>query len=77
MSLPKAFPFARVYMDDVVMFSKSMGEHLDYLSDIFRRIRRHGLKIKVSRCQTAQAGVQLHCLLVDEDGIRVDESRNR
>ena len=37
---------ALVYLDDVNVFSKSFGDHLRDLEDVFKRLRDNGLKLK-------------------------------
>lgn len=64
----------RVYIDDVVIFSELTGEHLDQIQEMFRQIHDHGLKIELSKCQFAQASVQLLAHVVAEDTNKVHEN---
>ena len=50
--------FAFTYLDDVLIFSKSWEEHLQYLNTVFNRFKTAGLKIKLSKCQFFKT--QLH-----------------
>ncbi len=34
--------FCSVFIDDILIFSKSEGEHLDHLTQVFQRLRRFG-----------------------------------
>ena len=43
--------FAFMYLDDVLIFSKSCEEHLQHLNTVFQRFKEAGLKIKISKCQ--------------------------
>lgn len=40
--------FAMVYLDDIMVFSKSPEEHFEHLQKVFNRLREHGLKLKLS-----------------------------
>ena len=40
------YRFVLVYLDDIVVFSKTPEEHLGHLAQVFRRIQEHGLKLK-------------------------------
>ena len=40
-----------IYLDDVVIFSKTFDEHIERLSTVLDRIRTAGLKLKPEKCQ--------------------------
>ena len=39
--------FATAYLDDIMVFSSTMEEHLEHLSIIFGKLRQHNLKLKL------------------------------
>lgn len=39
------------YLDDILMFPETPEEHFDYLQQVLDRLRRHGLKLKLPKCQ--------------------------
>lgn len=39
-----------LYLDDIIIFSNSFEEHIKRLSEVFSRLRHHGLKLKPSKC---------------------------
>ena len=44
--------FCYVYIDDVIICTKTtFTEHLEHLSEVFRRIRKAGMKLKPSKCE--------------------------
>ena len=43
--------FSSTYLNNVLIFSKSWGEHLEHLNIVFNRFKSAGLKIKLSKCQ--------------------------
>ena len=67
----------RVYLDDVVLFSKSLDEHLAHLTEVFRIIRDNRLKLKISRCSFAQSQTRLLGHIVSPQGIKVDPGKFR
>ena len=42
--------FVSVYIDDVLVFSRSLEEHMDHLAQVIDRLQGAGLKIKPSKC---------------------------
>ena len=43
--------FAFIYLDDILIFSKTYEEHLQHLHSVFEKFKEAGLKIKLSKCQ--------------------------
>ena len=43
--------FAMVYLDDVIMYSEMLEDHLTWLQAVFDCFAHHGLKLKPSKCQ--------------------------
>jgi len=42
--------FTRAYIDDIVIFSQSWEEHLGHLGEVFRRLAKAGLRVKLVKC---------------------------
>ena len=43
------FNFAIVYLDDVIIFSKTIEEHLDHIKQVFKKLRSAHLSMKLSK----------------------------
>jgi hypothetical protein len=56
-SLFLSFPFVFVYLDDMLIFSKSRSEHLLHLEQILSVLAENGLHIKPDKCIFAQEEV--------------------
>ena len=41
------YRFALIYIDDVIIFSKSVEEHLSHLEEVFRRLREANVNVKL------------------------------
>ncbi|CAC5372712.1 Retrovirus-related Pol polyprotein from transposon 297,Retrovirus-related Pol polyprotein from transposon 17.6 [Mytilus coruscus] len=39
------FKFCLIYLDDIIVFSKTFNEHIDHLRDVFVKLRDAGLKL--------------------------------
>ena len=43
--------FVVVYLDDIVVYSRTLEEHLEHLAKVFEKLREHKLYVKKSKCQ--------------------------
>ena len=46
-----------VYLDDVIIFSHNVQQHLKQLRDVFVRLKDAGLKVKPAKCHLLQSSV--------------------
>ena len=51
------YRFALIYIDDIIIFSKSVEEHLAHLEEVFRRLREANVKLNPSAPCKAKSGV--------------------
>ena len=61
-----------IYLDDVIVFSTTVEEHLVRLRRAFERIRAHNLKLKPSKCELFRRRLKYVGHIVDEEGIHPD-----
>lgn len=64
-----------VYMDDIIVFSTSLQEHLVYLSKIFQRLRETGFKIQMDKCEFLKKEVAFLGHIVTPEGIRPNPAK--
>jgi len=64
-----------VYLDDILVFSRSFEEHCERLAAVFDRLERHTLKLKASKCHLFQRKVTFLRHVVSEDGIECDPDK--
>ena len=64
-----------VYLDDVLVFSRSFDEHLTHLVSVFDRLRKAGLKLAPKKCHICR--MQVHYLghVVSARGVSVDPAK--
>ncbi len=43
--------FVKVYLDDVIIHSRSKEEHIKHVRAVFQKIRKANLKLKPSKCK--------------------------
>jgi hypothetical protein len=46
--------FVLVFMDDILVFSKTLEEHVDHLQKVFQVLQEHKLFIEFKKCTFAQ-----------------------
>ena len=49
--------FVEVYIDDVLIFSRTIDEHLEHLKQVLERLRSAGLKLKPTKCHFIRQSV--------------------
>ena len=64
-----------VYLDDVIVFSRSFDEHLVNLECVFERLAQAGLTLKLSKCTFCQKEVRYLGHIVGSGGIRPDPQK--
>lgn len=61
-------PFTSVYLDDILVFSDTLQNHLEHLRRVIERIREVGLKLKPTKCHFARAELEYLGHLITRDG---------
>ncbi|XP_026683330.1 uncharacterized protein LOC113469664 [Diaphorina citri] len=69
-SITQDLPFVYVYLDDFLIFSRSMDEHVNiHLPLLFKTLANYGLTINVSKSVFAQPSVTFLGYTIEESGI--------
>ena len=66
-----------VYLDDIVIFSRSQEEHDRHVAEVFETLQQAGLTVKLSKCEFSQPEVKLLGYIVSGQGIRSDPEKAR
>ena len=64
-----------VYLDDIIIFSRNIPDHLQRLREVFVRLREAGLKVKPSKCFLMQRKVHYLGHVVSEKGVETDPNK--
>jgi hypothetical protein len=70
-----SFDICLAYLDDIIVYSASIEEHIERLDTILSRISEVGLKLKPSKCQLMQRHVSFLGHIVSADGIGTDPQK--
>ena len=67
--------FVVVYFDDLLIYNKSIGEHLHHLRDVFNTLRDARLFGNLEKCTFCTDRVSLLVYVVTLQGIEVDQAK--
>jgi hypothetical protein len=73
--MPEMDQFVVVFIDDILVYSKSMEEHEEHLRIVLQRLREHQLYAKFSKCEFWIKEVPFLGHMVSPEGIVVDPSK--
>ena len=61
-----------VYIDDILVFSRTLEDHLEHLCQVIQRIREAGLKLKPSKCSFIREEVECLGHIVTPEGLKTN-----
>ena len=74
-SSPMLGRFVQVYMDDILIFSKTKAEHLVHVRMVLETLRHYQLFAKASKCQFGRSSVGFLGHVISERGVGVDPAK--
>jgi len=72
---PELEPNVFVYLDDIIVCTRTFSEHLTILRKVFRRLRDARLKLNTEKCRFCVNRLKYLGHIVDQDGIRTDPEK--
>ena len=67
--------FSTAYLDDIMIFSPTLKEHLEHICVIFDRLRQHNLKLKLKKCSFLKSETHYLGFVISEEGIKPDQKK--
>ena len=67
--------YCLVYLDDILIYSRSPEEHLEHLKRILSSLSKHKLFAKLSKCRFALKQVQFLGHILSADGVQPDHAK--
>jgi RNase H-like domain found in reverse transcriptase/Reverse transcriptase (RNA-dependent DNA polymerase)/Integrase zinc binding domain/Chromo (CHRromatin Organisation MOdifier) domain/Zinc knuckle len=64
-----------VYLDDILIFSKSEEEHVKHVKTVLERLRKHKLYAKRTKCEFAVRRLKFLGHIISDKGVEMDPSR--
>ncbi|GBG65156.1 hypothetical protein CBR_g49952 [Chara braunii] len=67
--------FVVVYLDDILVFSKTLDEHQGHLRQVLEKLREANFKINAKKCDWAKTQVLYLGHVLDGDGVKPEDSK--
>lgn len=64
-----------VYLDDILIFSTSLQEHIDSLNKIFKRLLDFNLKVQINKCDFLKHETEYLGHIISRDGIKPNPNK--
>ena len=72
---PHLYKFVVVYLDDIMIFSRTPEEHVQHLRTVLELLRQHKFYAKREKCSLNKPEVKFLGHLVGREGLRVDPAK--
>ena len=65
------------YPDNVIVYSKTFSEYVEHVRTVLRRLKAHGVKLKLKKCKFFKKEVAFSGRLVSKHGYRIDPENTK
>ena len=67
--------FVLVYLDDILIYSETMEQHLEHVGAVLDKLRRFKLYGKLNKCEFAKKEVEYLGHIITADGVSMEDSK--
>ena len=67
--------FVVVYLDDILIFSRTWEDHLQHIEEVLSTLRQHKLYANLEKCSFGMKEIQYLGYIVNEQGVHVDPTK--
>jgi hypothetical protein len=65
------------HIDDIIIYSKTIEEHLEHIKEVFRRLKEVGFHLKLRKCKFFMEQMEFLGHAINKDGIRPNKDKIR
>ena len=69
--------FVQVYLDDILIYSRTREEHERHIRAVLQALREHQLYAKPSKCKFFKTKVKYLGFIISDEGIKMDPAKIR
>jgi hypothetical protein len=67
--------FAVAFVDDILIYSETIEEHIQHVKKVLQRLREAGLQACLSKCEFHQRSTRFLGFIIGTEGVRVDPTK--
>ena len=64
-----------MYLDVIVIYSRTLEEHVNHLSLVLSQLRKYILYVKIEKCEFAQREIRFLGYIVSKNQVRMDPKK--
>ena len=72
---PVLYESALVYLDDIIVFSKTLEDHIRHLETVFKILAEAGLKLKLKKCDFFKESINYLGHIVSREGVMPNSAK--
>lgn len=72
---PMLRKYVLVFVDDILIYSKSLEEHIQHLQEVFRILKDNKFLLKLSKCSFAQQSLEFLGYIISAQGVSIDPTK--
>ena len=67
--------FVLVYLDDILVFSRTWDEHVFHVKKVFDVLKREEIYVKLSKCEFGKNSLVYLCHIISNGQLKIDPSK--
>jgi hypothetical protein len=72
---PMLRKYVLVFVDDILIYSKSLEEHIQHLQEVFMILKDNKFLLKLSKCSFAQQSLEFLGHIISAQGVSTDPTK--
>ncbi|KAJ8039974.1 hypothetical protein HOLleu_14143 [Holothuria leucospilota] len=72
---PMAFIEVLVYLEDLLVFSRTLEEHVEKIDKVLTRLKKFGLKLNPDKCSFLRSSVKCLGHVISAEGVQTDPDK--